>query len=368
MESSMHHVKRAGGRVLVLALTAAVALLVAGAANAEFPTMRSGPSVAGTPQEGQTLQASKGQWLYSDGLACTECTYRWTWQRCNPDISGCVDIPGATAFTYTLVAADVGKRVRIVEWIFKRDCGEWNYSTGSQECNDIEKNSASFPTNVVTPKPVSTAQATAPPTIAGLPMEDETLRATGGTWTSPGALTKTIYWQRCNGVGEACATIVGATGETFKLTSADVGARLRVIETATNEGGTAQAVSTPTAVVVELRPTATRPTISAAKVGLPHRLLLDQVKATQVGKRVTVRIRVSDDRGFRVTGVLVKATPTLLLSGAVRERASDAKGWATFTYTSTGVGMAYVYAEARRKGEKPQTGVSTANLFRFKVK
>jgi hypothetical protein len=368
MESSMHHVKRAGVRVLVLALTAAVALVVTGAASAEFPTLRSGPSVAGVPQEGQTLTGSKGQWLMADGLACNDCQYRWTWQRCNADISGCTDIPGATEFSYTLGADDVGKRIRLVEWNFKRDCGEWNYSTGTQECADITKNSASFPTDIVTPKPVTTAQSTAPPTIAGLPMEEEVLRATGGTWTGPGTITKTIYWQRCNGVGEACATIVGATGPTYKLTSADVGGRIRVIETATNEGGAAQAVSTPTAVVVELRPTATRPTIAAAKVGLPHRLLLDQVKTTQAGTRVTVKIRVSDDRGFRVTGVLVKATPTALLSGSTRERASDATGWATFTFTATGKGTSFVYAEARRKGEKAQTGVSTANLFRIKVR
>jgi hypothetical protein len=363
-----HQLKRAVVRTIVLMLTIVFALCLTASASAEFPTKRSDPSIRGIAQEGQTLSGHNGQWLFGSGLPCTDCTFTYTWQRCNAEGGGCADIVGATGFSYTLVAADVGKRIRFVEWIFKRDCGAGDSQTGVVPCADITRNGASFPTNIVAPRPVTVAQSSAPPAIAGLPMEEETLRATGGTWTGPGTITKTIYWQRCNGVGEACATIVGATGDTYKLTSADVGGRIRVIETATNEGGTAQAVSTPTAVVVELRPTATRPTIAAAKVGLPHRLLLDQVKTTQARNRVTVKIRVSDDRGFRVTGVLVKATPTALLSGSSRERVSDAKGWATFTFTTTGSGTSFIYAEARRKGERPQTGVSTANLFKVRVR
>jgi hypothetical protein len=365
MELSMFTTRTRAGvpRARIVAFALAVGLVLTAAAAAEFPTKRSDPSWRGVPQEGETLSGSTGQWLDANGLPCTDCTFRYTWQRCNAAGSGCADIPGATSFSYLLVAADVGQRVRIVEWIFKRDC-----NAHGLDCRDIEKNGFSAPTPVIAPKPIAHPQASAPPTIQGLPMEEETLRATGGTWTGPGTITKTIYWQRCNGVGEACATIVGATGGSYKLTSADVGGRLRVIETAANEGGSAQSVSTPTAVVVELRPTASRPTIAAAKVALPHRLLLDQVRTTQAGQRVTLKIRVSDDRGFRVTGVLVRATPTMLLSGSTRERVSDAKGWATFTFTATGSGTSFIYAEARRKGEKPQTGVSTANLFRIRIR
>jgi hypothetical protein len=147
-----------------------------------------------------------------------------------------------------------------------------------------------------------------------------------------------------------------------------VGSRVRVVETATNEGGTAQAVSTPTAVVVELRPTAFRPAIAVAKVTLPHRLVLNQIVTQQSGRTVTVRVRVSDDRGFQVTGVLVKATPTALLSGSSAERTSDNSGWATFRYTATGSGTAFLYVEAHRRGEKAQSGISTANLFQIRVR
>jgi hypothetical protein len=371
MESCMSQLRksaRIAPRFVVLALSAVIALAIAGSAYAEFPYMNYGPSITGTPQEGQTLQGHNGQWLYTNGLGCTECKFRYTWQRCNADTSGCVDIAGATGERYTLAAADVGMRVRYVEFVFKNDCGEINYSTGTQECRDIEKNQPSVLTAQVQAKPVTIQSATAPPTIAGLAMEEEVLRATGGTWTGPGTATKAFFWQRCNSIGEACTTIVGATAATYKLTSADVGQRIRVIETATNEGGTAQAVSATSAVVTELRPSATRPAISAARVGLPHRLVADQVVLRQAGSKVTLKARISDDRGFRIAGVLVRATPTALLSGSTRERATDANGWATFTFTSTGTGAAYVYIEAHKKGEKLQSGVSTANLFKIRVR
>jgi hypothetical protein len=363
-----HLSKRVALRALVLALTSAFALAVVGAASAEFPTKRSDPSVRGTPQEGQTLNGLTGQWLDANGLPCTDCKLTYTWQRCNPDTSGCADISGATGFSYTLGGADVGRRIRFVEWIFKRDCGAYNNATGTQDCQDVTKNGTSALTTVVEPKPVTIAQASAPPTVQGVAMEDEVLRATGGTWTGPGTITKAIYWQHCNTAGEGCATIAGATGPTYKLTSVDVGKRLRIVETAANEGGTAQAPSLTTAVVVELRPSASRPTVAASKVNLPHRLLVDQLVVRQSGARVTIRIRVSDTRGFRVTGILVRALPTGLLAGSTAARATDSTGWATFVYSATGQGSTFVYAEAAKKSEKAQSGVSSANLFRVRVR
>lgn len=39
-------------------------------------------------------------------------TDTFQWQRCDPDGTGCADIPGETAATYLLAAADLGKRIR----------------------------------------------------------------------------------------------------------------------------------------------------------------------------------------------------------------------------------------------------------------
>jgi hypothetical protein len=360
--------KRVGVRALVLALTSVLALAIVGAASAEFPTKRSDPSVRGTPQEGQTLEGQTGQWLMDNGLNCTDCTYRYTWQRCNPDVSGCVDVPGRTGFSYLLGADDIGKRIRIVEWIFKRDCGAHNTVTGEIECHDIEKNGVSAPTVPIEPKPVVVPQASGTPLVQGAPMEDEVLRATGATWTGQGTITKVFYWQRCNTAGEGCATIAGAIGATYRLATTDVGGRIRVIEAATNQGGTTQAVSPVTDVVDELKPTATRQTLPVTKVLLPHRLVLNQVVTRQTGSTVTLRIKISDDRGFRVSGVQVRVTPTSLLAGSAAPKTSAADGWATFTYRATGAGTTYVFVDARRKGEKAQLGISTSNLFKVRVR
>jgi hypothetical protein len=364
--------QRARTRTIVVALAAVAALVVAGGANAEFPYMNVGPSIKGTPEEGQTLQGQNGLWLYTSGLKCEEkageCKYTYSWQRCNAEGFACADVPGVTGFTYLLTSADVGMRLRFVEWVFKHDCGEVNRSTGEQECHDVTKNGVSSLTAVVTPKPVTVPQVSGTPTVAGLAMEDEVLRATGATWTGPGTITKQFYWQRCNINGEGCVTMDGKVGPTYRIVTADVGSRLRVVEAATNEGGTTLAPSQQTSAVVELKPTATRPTIAAGRVNLPNRLIVDQIRTTQVGQNVTVRIRVSDTRGFRIVGVLVKALPTSLLVGPAAERVTDRTGWATFTFRATGSGRTFVYATARKKGERAQTGVSSSNLFPVRIR
>jgi hypothetical protein len=90
------------------------------------------------------------------------------------------------------------------------------------------------------------------PTISGTAKSGETLTATPGTWATPP--TSVAYaWQRCSDAGTACAAIsgaAGATATTYVLTSADVGQTVRVVETATDAGGTMDSPSAPSAVVV----------------------------------------------------------------------------------------------------------------------
>ena len=91
-----------------------------------------------------------------------------------------------------------------------------------------------------------------PPTISGTAKSGETLTATTGTWATPP--TSVAYaWQRCSDTGTACAAIsgaAGATATTYVLTSADVGQTVRVVETATDGGGTTDSPSAVSAVVV----------------------------------------------------------------------------------------------------------------------
>jgi hypothetical protein len=356
--------------VVVAAVVAVLAALVfTGAASAEFPYNNTAPSISGTPQEGQTLQGHNGLWLYTNGLKCEDCTYAYRWQTCNPDSSGCVDLPGETKFPHLVTAEDVGRRLRFVEDVTKTDCNALN-----QDCRTLTKNAVSSPTAIVTPKPVAAPVSTAAPTVTGTPMEDEVLTAHGGTWTSGSVeiTTKAIQWQRCDAAMTNCDSIPGATKDTYRLTSQDVGFRARVAETAGSAGGYTTAVSAPTQVVLELRPTASRQVIPVTKVTGAHRLIIDRISPARLGNGMfTVQFRIRDDRGFRVAGALVQTS--VIPDDAViplRETRSNANGWAVFTFkVASGFkgGTLWFYVTARKPGEKLQSGSSTSTLFKLRV-
>jgi hypothetical protein len=65
------------------------------------------PSITGTPQVGQVLTSTNGTW------AGTTPTFTRQWLRCSATGDQCVGIPGATAGTYTPVAADRNLRLRV---------------------------------------------------------------------------------------------------------------------------------------------------------------------------------------------------------------------------------------------------------------
>ena len=90
---------------------------------------------------------------------------------------------------------------------------------------------------------------TSPPTVSGTPQAGQTLTASPGIWTGAQPITFAYQWQRCSSGGSACAAISGATSPSYAVTSADVGATLRVTVTATNSVGSATANSTPTTAV-----------------------------------------------------------------------------------------------------------------------
>jgi hypothetical protein len=90
---------------------------------------------------------------------------------------------------------------------------------------------------------------TTPPTIGGYAEEGQTLSVTPGAWSeSPSSLHE--QWARCNAAGTGCSPIAGATGASYTLAAADLGATIRVQETAANGSGQgAPAASAQTAVV-----------------------------------------------------------------------------------------------------------------------
>lgn len=65
------------------------------------------PAVSGAPQQGQTLSSTTGTWT-----GTTPMSDGYQWQRCDGSGGNCSVINAATAPTYTLTSADVGKTIR----------------------------------------------------------------------------------------------------------------------------------------------------------------------------------------------------------------------------------------------------------------
>jgi hypothetical protein len=81
------------------------------------------------------------------------------------------------------------------------------------------------------------------PTISGLFHQGQSLTAGDGEWTSGGTLFFAFRWLRCDAGGNACVAIAGARDRTYVPTAADVGQVLQVRVTASNTGGSTQALS-----------------------------------------------------------------------------------------------------------------------------
>ena len=164
------------------------------------------PTITGTARVGETLTAVTIGISDADGL--TSPTYTYQWIRVD---STEADISGATSSTYTLVAADEGKTIKV------------KVSFTDDASNPETLTSAATATVAAANTP-----ATGAPTITGTARVDETLTAvTTGIMDADG-LTSPSYayqWIRVNGTD---ADIAGATSSTYTLVAADEGATIKV--------------------------------------------------------------------------------------------------------------------------------------------
>ena len=86
------------------------------------------------------------------------------------------------------------------------------------------------------------------PKITGTPAVGLRLTAGSGKWSGT-PLTYGYQWEDCNGAGEGCTAILGATNANYTPGNSDVGHTLAVFVTATSGGGSATATSTATEAV-----------------------------------------------------------------------------------------------------------------------
>ena len=160
------------------------------------------PTISGTVQVGETLTANTSGIEDADGLTNVSFSYQWLSSRDT-------EIGGATSSTYTLVAADEGKAIK-VKVSFTDDAG-----------NNETLTSAA--TGAVDARPNS--PATGVPTISGTAQVGETLTAdTSGIADADGLSNVRYEYQWLADDAE----IAGATGLTYTLTAADEGKAIKV--------------------------------------------------------------------------------------------------------------------------------------------
>ena len=268
------------------------------------------PAITGTAQVGETLTADTSGIADADGLGNVQYEHQW--------LADDTEIAGATSLTYTLVAEDEGKAIK-VEVSFTDDAG-----------NDETLTSA--PTDTVEAAPQPNNPATGAPTINGTAQVGEALTADTSGIADTDGLSNVQYehqWLADD------TEIAGATGSTYTLVDVDEGKAVNVRVRFTDDAGnnetlTSAATDAVAAAPQPNNPATGAPTISGtAQVGEPltadtsgvadadglgnvqyeHQWLADDTEiagATSLtytladgdeGKAVKVRVTFTDDEG-----------------------------------------------------------------------
>ena len=192
-----------------------------------------GPAICGTAQVGQTLTADTAGVSDDDGLGSGVFEYQWV----RGDGTTDTDIAGATGATYTLMAADEGKTVKV----------RVSFTDGGG--NPESQTSAATPP--VTARPNSPAKGA--PTISGTAQALRTLTAhTSGISDADGLAGATFTYQWVANHGATDTDIAGATDSTYTLVDADEGKIIRLRVSFTDDGGNSESLtSAATATVID---------------------------------------------------------------------------------------------------------------------
>ena len=184
---------------------------VAAAPAANSPTIGV-PTISGTAQVGETLEADTSGVTDADGLSNVQYEYQW--------LADDADISGATGSTYTVAAADEGKAIT-VQVSFTDDA-------------DNEETLTSAATAAVAAAPTPNSPATGAPTINGTAQVGETLTANTSGIADADGLSNVQYeyqWLADD------AEIAGATNSTYTLADTDEGKAIKVRVSFTDDAG-----------------------------------------------------------------------------------------------------------------------------------
>jgi hypothetical protein len=372
MRADSRRRRRAFGAVAVLALVAVGTAAAVTSRATVAPSNASLPTIGGSVAVGSTLTANPGTWNGS-----TPLTFQHQWQICNENGAACHDISGATASTYQLKADDAGNtlRVRVI--------------ASNPDGSASALSPASARVAAAAPGPVNTVA----PSISGNATTGSTLTASPGTWTGTAPITYAYQWTVCDGNGNACHDISGATANTYVLKRDDAGNTVRVRVAARNNAGTTNATSAASARIATgggsggggaaagCPAVAAGAAIPIADLGAPARLVVSSFQVTsgtltRSSTSFTARFRVTSTCGTNpVSGALVYATAVPYNQfGIPAEVTTDNAGWAMMTFNARNGYPASprqqqltMFVRARKNGEPLLAGISTRRLIAFSL-
>ena len=189
------------------------------------------PTISGTAQVEETLTAGITGISDPDGLDNAQFDYQW--------LADDAAIIGATSSTYTLVAADEGKTIK-VKVSFTDDAGNPEAVTSDA-------------TAAVAAKP--NTPATGAPAIGGTAQVGEALTAdTSGIADADGLDNAVFSYQWIANDGTIDADISGATESTYTLKDTDEGNRIRVRASFTDDEGNPETLTSAATAAVAGRP------------------------------------------------------------------------------------------------------------------
>ena len=192
------------------------------------------PAISGTAKVGETLTADTTGIADADGLpAADQFSYRWF--RTESDGTE-TRIRGVTTSTYTLVAADLGRTIKVRVRF-----------TDNANFDESLTSAATVPVATASNEP-----ATGTPAIGGTARVGETLTASTTGIADVDGLPAgdhfSYQWIRNDGTTDT--GISGATASTYTLVAADLGMTIKVRVSFTDGGGSIEALtSDPTATV-----------------------------------------------------------------------------------------------------------------------
>ena len=196
------------------------------------------PTISGTARVGEVLEVDTSGIADANGLSNVQYEYQW--------LADDVDIAGATGSTYTLVAEDEGKAIK-VQVGFTDDAGN-------------EETLTSVATDAVSAAPTPNSPATGAPTIAGTAQVGETLTAnTTGVADADGLSSVQYEYQWLANDSD----ISGATNATYTLVAEDEGKAIKLEVTFIDDAGNEETLTSAATDAVAAAPTPNSPVTKA---------------------------------------------------------------------------------------------------------